>query len=132
MKKIILCGFSILAVLILTLTFTACGDAGDPTSPGGGGGSDKPFNVSDGAANIGRTGPGGGKIGYYSSGGFTVVGGGTCHFLEVSPENLIGGTGTQALMRNSTATSNVGYPSLSGTSTSMGSGKNNTTLIIAS
>jgi len=38
MKKIILCGFSILAVLILTLTFTACGDgAGGGDDPGGGG-----------------------------------------------------------------------------------------------
>jgi len=119
------------AILLLGTILVSCGD-GAGGGIEGGGGSSMPFSASDGAANIGRTGPGGGKIGYYSSAGFTVAGLGTCHYLEVSPANLTGGTGGQESMKNTTATSNTGYSPIIGTSTSIGSGKNNTTIIIAS
>ena len=80
---------------------------------------------------IGDTGPGGGKIFYVSPDGFTMTGiAGTCHYLEVSPGNLTGGTGSEATMKWSTATG-IPYPATDGTLTTIGSGKNNTAIIIA-
>jgi hypothetical protein len=55
---------------------------------------------------------------------------GTCHYLEASPANLTGGTGSQTSMRWSTATINP-YPVTDGTLETIGSGKNNTAIIIA-
>jgi hypothetical protein len=81
---------------------------------------------------IGDTGPAGGIIFYVSAGGFTMTGVyGTCHYLEVSPANLTGGTGSDASMRWSTATGSP-YPATNGTLRTIGSGKNNTAIIVAS
>jgi hypothetical protein len=80
---------------------------------------------------VGDTGPAGGIIFYVKPEGFTMTGiAGTCHYLEASPANLTGGTGSQSTMRWSTAT--VGpYPKAIGTLYELGSGKNNTASIIA-
>jgi hypothetical protein len=88
--------------------------------------------VVDGKAyKTGDTGPAGGIIFYASIDGFTMTGiAGTCHYLEASPANLTGGTGSQAEMRWSTVTTM--FYSISGTWSAIGSGKNNTALIIAS
>ena len=77
---------------------------------------------------IGDTGPGGGII--YYVGTFTMTGIGTCHYLEASPADLTGGTGSQATMRWTTATGSP-YPATTGTLETIGSGKNNTAIIIA-
>jgi hypothetical protein len=55
---------------------------------------------------------------------------GTCHYLEASPANLTGGTGSEEEMRWTTAT-NSSYPVVNGTMEALGSGKNNTAIIIA-
>jgi hypothetical protein len=81
--------------------------------------------------NIGDTGPAGGIIFYVSAGGFTMREmTGTCHYLEASSANLTGGTGSQSTMRWSTATAEP-YPPMFGTMNGIGSGKNNTAIIIA-
>jgi hypothetical protein len=81
---------------------------------------------------IGDTGPAGGIIFYVSAGGFAMTGiPGTCHYLEASPANLTGGTGSEATMRWSTATEPRRYPYIGATGDSIGSGKNNTAIIIA-
>ena len=81
---------------------------------------------------IGDTGPAGGIIFYVSPGGFSMTGiAGTCHYLEVSPADLTGGTGSQATMRWSTATNYLYCPVTNGTLGTIGSGKNNTAIIIA-
>jgi hypothetical protein len=74
-------------IAVIGFTISACENAG------------RPFNAAAGAANIGRTGPGGGIIFYYNEEGFTVYGtyNGieffptyTAHFLEVAPERIEG------------------------------------------
>jgi hypothetical protein len=80
---------------------------------------------------VGDTGPAGGIIFYVDAGGFTMTGiAGTCHYLEASPANLTGGTESQeATMKWSTASSVS--PDAIGTLETIGSGKNNTAIIIA-
>jgi hypothetical protein len=91
----------------------------------------EPYDPNAGNDNVGRTGPTGGIIFYYSEVGFTMTGiAGTCHYLEASPEDLTGGTGSQINMRWSTATASP-YPVTNGTLETIGSGKNNTAIIIA-
>jgi hypothetical protein len=84
---------------------------------------------------IGATGPAGGIIFYVSEEGFTMTGiAGTCHYLEASPANLTGGTGSESTMRWSTAIPDpfpVTFPVTNGTLETIGSGKNNTAIIIA-
>ena len=75
---------------------------------------------------LGDTGPGGGIIFYVSTTAFDT----NKHYLEVSPANLTGGTGSEATMRWTTATGSP-YPATSGTLETIGSGKNNTAIIIA-
>jgi uncharacterized repeat protein (TIGR02543 family) len=80
---------------------------------------------------IGDTGPAGGIIFYVTGYGFTMTGiAETCHYLEISPADLTGGTGSQTEMRWSTATDSP-YPATNGTLEKIGSGKNNTAIIIA-
>ncbi|MDR0474318.1 MAG: DUF1566 domain-containing protein [Treponema sp.] len=78
---------------------------------------------------IGDTGPAGGIIFYVSSSGFTMTGTtGTFHYLEVSAVDVLGGpSGSDVTMAWTISAS----PIITGTSGTIGSGKNNTTLIIA-
>jgi hypothetical protein len=82
---------------------------------------------------IGDTGPASGIIFYVSADGFTMTGtAGTFHYLEASPANLTGGTGSQTTMRWTTETSTItSLPNVIGTNTILGAGKNATALIIA-
>jgi len=85
---------------------------------------------------IGDTGPAGGKIIYISSTGFTITSTTavfttyTAYYLEAALTNAVGGTGVQTTMRWSTRTSSP-YPDVTGTLLTIGSGRNNTALIIA-
>jgi len=86
-----------------------------------------PFNEADGAENIGRTGPGGGKIFYYSETGFTLYQTATdtvgiiAHYLEVAPSSS-----------GSRAWASSGYIStdIPGTGTAIGRGMKNTASIL--
>jgi hypothetical protein len=74
---------------------------------------------------IGETGPGGGKIFYISSGGFTMTNNGqTCHYLEAAPADI---TGTFAWA--SAGYTGTLFPGDFGTA--IGTGRKNTTLILA-
>jgi len=91
---------------------------------------------------IGDTGPGGGRIFYIADGkngrplSFTVTSTTsvfttyTAYYLEAAPANARGGTGSQTTIRWSTRTVSP-YPDVSGTLQTIGSGRNNTALIIA-
>ena len=91
---------------------------------------------------LGDTGPGGGKVFYIADGkngrplGFTVTSttsafnAYTAYYLEAAPANAIGGTGSQTTMRWSTRTDSP-FPNVIGTLQTIGSGRNNTALIIA-
>ena len=74
---------------------------------------------------VGDTGPGGGKIIYISTAGFTVTGIGsfTAHYLEAAPVN----------MATTLAWASSGFTStdIPGTGTAIGTGKANTALILA-
>jgi hypothetical protein len=73
---------------------------------------------------IGDTGPGGGKIFYYSEAGFTMTDNNqVCHYLEAAPANM---PATLAW-----ASSGYTYTTISGTSESIGTGRKNTALILA-
>ena len=66
---------------------------------------------------IGDTGPGGGKVFYYSAAGFQCGPNfsSTCHYLEVAPNTWYGGTADPSLRWDYTAWSDenhVGYPNL--------------------
>ena len=66
---------------------------------------------------IGETGPGGGKVFYYSAAGFSCGPNfsSTCHYLEVAPNTWYGGTADPSLRWDYTAWSDenhVGYPNL--------------------
>jgi len=92
-------------------------------------------------AQIGDTVPGGGIIFYIADGeeerplGFTVTSTTsafetyTAYYLEAALENAVGGTGTQTMMRWSTQDGQP-YPNVTGTLLTIGSGRNNTALII--
>jgi len=84
-----------------------------------------PENVAPGTYKVGDRGPGGGTIFYYNANGFTVTGFGTCYYLEVAPLN------TASERRWSTVTGNP-FPDVdaAANTTSIGAGKNNTTLIL--
>ncbi|MCL2444301.1 MAG: DUF1566 domain-containing protein, partial [Treponema sp.] len=85
---------------------------------------------------IGDVGPGGGKIFYIDPSGFTVTSTTTtfatytAYYLEVAPANAVGGIGEQTTMRWSTQ-SLWPFPDVTGTGLGIGSGWNNTALIIA-
>ena len=72
----------IFLVFCISIAFTGCGgDSSDDDS--------NKFDYSLGANNIGKTGPGGGKIFYYSESGFTdSYTGETCHYLEAAPADM--------------------------------------------
>ncbi|MCL2444302.1 MAG: DUF1566 domain-containing protein [Treponema sp.] len=84
---------------------------------------------------LGDTGPAGGKIIYRASTGFTVKSTTiafttyTAYYLEAAPANAVGGTEVQTTMRWSTRTDSP-YPDVTGTGLGIGSGRNNTALII--
>jgi len=85
---------------------------------------------------LGDTGPAGGKIIYIEPAGFTVTSTTTAfttytaYYLEAAPANAVGGTGAQATMRWSTRT-DLPFLNVTGTGLGIGSGRNNTALIIA-
>jgi len=72
--------------------------------------------------NLGDTGPGGGKIFYVKPAGFTMTDNGQiCHYLEAAPSDMP----TTLSWASSTATN------VPGIATAIGSGRNNTALIVA-
>jgi|GEM_PF-1280585 len=90
---------------------------------------------------LGAIGPAGGRIFHVATAGFIVQGYGNpgqdgyfatyrAHYLEAAPANAVGGTGAQTTMRWSTRSATP-YPDVTGTLTNIGSGRNNTALIIA-
>lgn len=98
-----------------TLTFTPAGGLTAATS--------NTLNVAvlgcaqGGPCAIGDTGPGGGKVFYYSAAGFQCGPNfsSTCHYLEVAPNTWYGGTADPSLRWDYTAWSDenhVGYPNL--------------------
>ena len=98
-----------------TLTFTPAGGLTAATS--------NTVNVAvlgcaqGGPCAIGDTGPGGGKVFYYSAAGFQCGPNfsSTCHYLEVAPNTWYGGTADPSLRWDYTAWSDenhVGYPDL--------------------
>jgi hypothetical protein len=113
------------------------------SGPGGGGGGDEPGmtgpeadeigpgpEVNGRSYSLGDTGPGGGKIFYVHTAGFTVYTSGTdttgtrCHYLEAAPADISG-------MKMWT-TSNPIYSSLVyDTAMAIGDGRKNTALILA-
>jgi len=96
---------------------------------------DPPFNEDDGAANIGRTGPGGGIIFYYNDSGFTVemvntAENYTAHYLEVAP--TITGTDIQWEDLNHVTSGVTTFTSSSDADAAkIGNGRKDTALIIA-
>jgi len=123
MKKANIYGFiatAIITLALVTLSLTACDNGGETTTT---------FNEADGAANIGRTGPGGGKIFYYSASGFTLYTsatdtvGVTAHYLEAAPTDI----SEQQWWASSGFLTN----DILGTSTAIGTGRKNTALILA-
>jgi len=109
--------FGIIAIVaVIGFSFTACGGDDD------GNGNGDAYDPNLGSGNIGKTGPGGGKIFYYSATGFTVTGNNsfTAHYLEAAPVNQ--GTSIPWASENDEVT---------GTETGIGTGKNNTAIIIA-
>jgi len=93
-----------------------------------------PFNDADGAANIGRTGPGGGKIFYYNAAGFTLYQtatdtvGITAHYLEAAPADM---STTLAWASSSAYIPPSNWVDIIGTGTAIGTGRRNTALILA-
>ncbi|MCL2765133.1 MAG: DUF1566 domain-containing protein [Treponema sp.] len=85
-----------------------------------------------GFAKIGDTGPAGGIIFYVALTGFTITDDSSiAYYLEAALTNAIGGeTGVQTTMRWSIIASSP-YPDVAGTGFGIGSGRNNTALIIA-
>ncbi|MCL2443206.1 MAG: DUF1566 domain-containing protein [Treponema sp.] len=85
---------------------------------------------------LGDTGPAGGKIIYIDPAGFEVTSTTaafttyTAYYLEAAPANAVGGTGAQTSMMWTTRLSEP-YPNVTGTLFTIGSGRNNTALIIA-
>ena len=85
---------------------------------------------------LGDTGPAGGKIIYIDPTGFEVTSTTaafttyTAYYLEAAPANAVGGTGVETTIRWSTRTDSP-YPNVTGTLLTIGSGRNNTALIIA-
>ena len=102
----------IVGIITLVVAMTACDN-------GTGTGGFVPEYV------VGDTGPGGGKIIYVSTAGFTVTGTGsfTAHYLEAAPAN----------MATTLAWASSGFTStdIPGTGTAIGTGKANTALILA-
>jgi hypothetical protein len=101
-----------------TLTFTAAGGLTAATT--------NTLNVAElgcaqgGACAIGETGPGGGKVFYYSAAGFNCGPdfSSTCHYLEVAPNTWYGSTTDPILRWDPTGGDDnlIGYPDLVGDS----------------
>jgi hypothetical protein len=85
------------------------------------------------AANIGGTGPGGGKIFYYSAEGFTMADTNqVCHYLEAAPEDMptrLAWASSAFIPPSSGGTGD--WVSISVTGTYIGTGRRNTALILA-
>ena len=87
------------------------------------------IKADDSSYNIGDTGPGGGKIFYYNTGGFRVYAnaddrtGTICHYLEAAPANQ-----GRNIMWISLGKGTTDVP---GTATEIGMGRKNTDLILA-
>ena len=85
---------------------------------------------------VGTPGPAGGIIIYIGNNNFTVTSTTdaftqyTARYLEAAPSNAIGGTGNQTEMRWTSKTASP-WLDVAGTSSAIGSGRNNTALIIA-
>jgi hypothetical protein len=118
------------AVLFITaiFSFVGCKDGGGDDGGSDPGGSD-PGGENDRTYALGDTGPGGGKIFYVDTGGFTVytsaadTTGVTCHYLEAAPQDIEG----------TLVWASSGYMSthIEGTETAMGTGRRNTARIVA-
>jgi len=81
-------------------------------------------NFSSITYNLGDTGPGGGKVFYYSAAGFTMTDTNqVCHYLEAAPANMEA--------RLAWASSGYAATNISGTGMSIGTGRKNTALILA-
>jgi hypothetical protein len=76
---------------------------------------------------VGETGPGGGIVFYYNPEGFSMADGGTCHYLEAAPDDALNGTRPFAWAAYGTES----YDNVSGTYDHIGSGRQNTDLILA-
>ncbi|MCL2411338.1 MAG: DUF1566 domain-containing protein, partial [Treponema sp.] len=75
---------------------------------------------------LGSTGPGGGIIFYHNPNGFTMTDTGeTAHWLEAAPSNM------ETTLRWSTTTDWQNAPNIAGTGTAIGTGRQNTALILA-
>jgi len=93
------------------------GGIGTYTRPSGGNTWTKTYALGD-------TGPGGGKVFYYSAAGFTMTDTNElCHYLEAAPSDMLSGL----------AWASNGYEStdIPGTETAVGTGRKNTALILA-
>ena len=110
---------SILSICIL-LSFAACGSDGD-----GDDGWTAEYSIGD-------TGPGGGIIFYHDPAGFTMADTGEkAYYLEAAPAGWYVSTAPNDPMLVWVPTTSVAYiPGVSGTGTAVGTGRNNTKLIL--
>jgi len=122
-------------IAVIGFTMVSCGGddettdedssvTGGTSGTGGTGGTGGGNNVTYA---LGDTGPGGGKIFYYSAEGFTLytsrtdTKGTTAHYLEAAPEDM-----SKALAWTSKSNTSITVP---GTGTAIGTGRKNTSLI---
>ena len=110
-------------------TSKECGDLGGLPSNSCTGGGGNPSSSSNGGQggggsyNLGDTGPGGGIIFYYSEVGFMMTDNNqVCHYLEAAATDMVG---------LAWATSDFTSTHIEGTASSIGSGRKNTALILA-
>ena len=112
------------------LPSNSCNGSGNPSSSsnggqGGGGSSSSGGSQGGGGGsyNLGDTGPGGGIIFYYSESGFMMTDNNqVCHYLEAAATDMVG---------LAWATSDFTSTHIEGTASSIGSGRKNTALILA-
>jgi len=114
-------------ILVITLVFTitVVGCDNDQTDDKGNGNGNGNGNENDsGNAFLGTTGPGGGKVFYYSAAGFTMTDNNQlCHYLEAAPDDM------SAILN--WASSDYLNTNITGTNRALGTGRKNTALILA-
>ena len=104
----------IMLFMTIGFSFSACNNGSTDPNP----------NLAPIVYNIGDTGPGGGIIFYKSEAGFTLIDSGViAHYLEVAPVDT-----EQSL---AWASSSFVSTDIKGTSITIGSGRNNTAIILA-